>query len=580
MGGKWAVLVLLGALAAPGAPQRRLDLFGCAENFDIRSDTIIRTQDSQVLGARFMNESEVSSRDECVRHCCQTTDCNVFIYEEKTPGSCYLFDCGPTDDFKCKFHTHGHYVSGVMTVNRQVAELESQIKLSKHEQELTGLRRKGAPAGQTKPVTTSTSTKPPTTTATTRATPTQVFAVTTVRRCSRYQFECRTSGECIAIYNACDGIPQCADGSDEGPELACPTPPTTRPPPPPPPIPPVAPARSGGQLEGPLSQQTWTPQIQKQQLPNYPLKNGQAPNQEVPLQDPNKYYGENEYRGQQQWPQQPPPFRQAVPQTSQIQTNFHRPGPFEASEYDNSQNSHIFNHKTTGLLAEQDNINNGYNGRAAPNYYPNPDYHQPEVPVQWPRPQEPTLDHARNNLVQHSMEDELKMRAQQPPEAPRVPYNPPQSSDYYYEEGGQQHGVFHKHPLTPQNLPPSDSQAAQPAMQIPATVPTLPPSTNDQEKTTEHPYEDAHKHGHYTGNPSQKKALGHKNLDAEAFQMPDGTAAKPGGAYLSLSIGLLVTALLAALISCRLRAVRRRLRRGGKSNLAHDADFLVNGMYL
>jgi hypothetical protein len=44
--------------------------------------------------------------------------------------------------------------------------------------------------------------------------------------------------------------------------------------------------------------------------------------------------------------------------------------------------------------------------------------------------------------------------------------------------------------------------------------------------------------------------------------------------------GLLVTAFLAALISCRLRAVRRRLRRGGKSNLAHDADFLVNGMYL
>ena len=43
-----------------------------------------------------------------------------------------------------------------------------------------------------------------------------------VRSCSRYQFECRTSGECIAIYNACDGIPQCADGSDEAAELGCP----------------------------------------------------------------------------------------------------------------------------------------------------------------------------------------------------------------------------------------------------------------------------------------------------------------------------------------------------------------------
>jgi len=41
------------------------------------------------------------------------------------------------------------------------------------------------------------------------------------RRCSRFQFECRSTSECIAIYNACDGIPQCPDGSDEAPE--CPT---------------------------------------------------------------------------------------------------------------------------------------------------------------------------------------------------------------------------------------------------------------------------------------------------------------------------------------------------------------------
>lgn len=42
-------------------------------------------------------------------------------------------------------------------------------------------------------------------------------------QCSRYQFECKSSGECIAIYNACDGIPQCSDGSDEALELDCPT---------------------------------------------------------------------------------------------------------------------------------------------------------------------------------------------------------------------------------------------------------------------------------------------------------------------------------------------------------------------
>lgn len=41
--------------------------------------------------------------------------------------------------------------------------------------------------------------------------------------CTRNQYECRSSGDCIAIYNVCDGIPQCADGSDEAADLICPT---------------------------------------------------------------------------------------------------------------------------------------------------------------------------------------------------------------------------------------------------------------------------------------------------------------------------------------------------------------------
>ncbi|KAL7741363.1 hypothetical protein ACLKA6_013805 [Drosophila palustris] len=72
----------------------------------------------------------------------------------------------------------------------------------------------------------------------------------------------------------------------------------------------------------------------------------------------------------------------------------------------------------------------------------------------------------------------------------------------------------------------------------------------------------------------------HENLALE-FRDHDGHSERPGGAVLSLTLGLLVTAALAILIGCRMRTVGRRARRlGGKTPYSQEADFLVNGMYL
>lgn len=49
-----------------------------------------------------------------------------------------------------------------------------------------------------------------------------VVLIAGVNGCTHFQFQCRTTRECIAVYNACDGIPQCGDGSDEGEDLGCP----------------------------------------------------------------------------------------------------------------------------------------------------------------------------------------------------------------------------------------------------------------------------------------------------------------------------------------------------------------------
>lgn len=76
----------------------------------------------------------------------------------------------------------------------------------------------------------------------------------------------------------------------------------------------------------------------------------------------------------------------------------------------------------------------------------------------------------------------------------------------------------------------------------------------------------------------QLKAIG-SELDAEILDH-DGHSDRPTGAVVSLVIGVFLTAVLAIFIGCRMKTVGRRIRRTGKGPYAHDADFLVNGMYL
>lgn len=60
-----------------------INLQVCLDNFNIKLDEIIRTQDSQQLGAKYLNEVDLGSREECLRLCCETDECDVFVFEEK-----------------------------------------------------------------------------------------------------------------------------------------------------------------------------------------------------------------------------------------------------------------------------------------------------------------------------------------------------------------------------------------------------------------------------------------------------------------------------------------------------------------
>lgn len=60
---------------------------GCLEKFEVRENTIIRTEVSRGLGAKFLVESDVGNREDCLTYCCQTHLCNVAVFEEKVRDS-------------------------------------------------------------------------------------------------------------------------------------------------------------------------------------------------------------------------------------------------------------------------------------------------------------------------------------------------------------------------------------------------------------------------------------------------------------------------------------------------------------
>lgn len=55
----------------------------CLESFDVHKDKIIKTQDSRNMGATYLSVMDVDSQLDCLKYCCETERCDVFIFEEK-----------------------------------------------------------------------------------------------------------------------------------------------------------------------------------------------------------------------------------------------------------------------------------------------------------------------------------------------------------------------------------------------------------------------------------------------------------------------------------------------------------------
>ncbi|XP_023330230.1 uncharacterized protein LOC111702696 [Eurytemora carolleeae] len=163
----------------------------CLNHFSVESSTIIRTKDSRENGAVFINETEVETMSRCLHLCCSTPLCNVAVFGEV--NSCYLFDCGSPEAFKCQFTGSDDFSSAVLEIDRHRFDLSAADKQRDHSDQLSQLRNP-KPDNQD------------------QVEPSPIIQ----DDCGQWQFSCN-SGDCIAIYDVCNNIPQCRDGSDEDP---------------------------------------------------------------------------------------------------------------------------------------------------------------------------------------------------------------------------------------------------------------------------------------------------------------------------------------------------------------------------
>lgn len=70
------------AMARPAVSiSDRLEGSHCFEVFEMQENTIIRTNDSLKMGAKFLDEIEVVTYNYCMKFCCQTSMCNTAVWD-------------------------------------------------------------------------------------------------------------------------------------------------------------------------------------------------------------------------------------------------------------------------------------------------------------------------------------------------------------------------------------------------------------------------------------------------------------------------------------------------------------------
>ncbi|CAH8496579.1 unnamed protein product [Schistosoma intercalatum] len=178
----------------------------CGKNFQFKPNRIILTQKSISAGAKFLKKLKVSSFKECYFMCCNTNECSTAIFESKATQSCFMFDCRQPG--QCFYSSHSNYDTIVLEESNGNQSLKNKVGLNQHCDsnnlcdEVKTICSDGICICQSGWIAKKGS------------------CVQSVCKSPELQFQCDDSSTCVAIYDKCNGIVECPDGSDE---LFCPS---------------------------------------------------------------------------------------------------------------------------------------------------------------------------------------------------------------------------------------------------------------------------------------------------------------------------------------------------------------------
>lgn len=403
-----------------------------------------------------------------------------------------------------------------------------------------------------------------------------------------YQYECRNSSECIAIYNVCDGITQCSDGSDEAIDLEC--------------------HKSRFNVPNPTQIVAMPQNMNLDKTLNN--KESEKKANEAKLEPSISIYQHES--------------RIPTNRASQALPVYNYPKTADSEKMRSSVEQTVVPKKHNFSPSGEREIKNGYNSqyRGAWNQYyqPNDAYNggdsrlsssgylvEPEYLNSYGNNREPSANSgsywpSNGRQQSYDLSDQLLSSGSQSylplsNKQQNIGDDWQQSNDNSYYDHISRTGINKQktmvRPVSQETS--SDSKPYQKPQQIQTqSALKAKQEKSDSGKQFEQQLKSESKQKDesnkqltnnqptgYSHLASNKGYIDSSNIVAVSYMHDSSqqSGRETNSAVIALSLGLFVTALLVVLVGCRMKSFKRKIARRGRT-LAHDADYLVNGMYL